>query len=91
MSTVSQMECESQTFRGRSTFDLNDDSMLMSSGEIKIEYIIANNVILHIYHKNDKRNHKLSVLTSSPASTKSETWEIRKTEGFVLTEEINAI
>lgn len=36
MSTVSQMECESQTFRGRSTFDLNDDSMLMSSGEIKL-------------------------------------------------------
>lgn len=43
------MECESQTFRGRSTFDLNDDSMLMSSGEIKIEYTFPNNVILHIY------------------------------------------
>lgn len=85
------MECESQTFRGRSTFDLNDDFMLMSSGEIKIEYIFPNNVILHIYHKNDKRNQKLSMLTSSPASTKSETREIRKTEGFVHTVDINAI
>lgn len=82
------MECKSQTFRARSTFDLNDDSMVMSSGEIKLNtfFLIISYYIQHTYHKNDKHNQNLPVLTASPASTKSEPWEMRKTEGFVPTE-----
>lgn len=58
------MEYTNQTFRGRSIFDLNDDSTVRISGEIKIEHIIPNNGILQsIYYKTVKGNQYRSTLT----------------------------
>ncbi len=74
------MEYTNQTFRGRSIFDLNDDSNVMISGEIKIEHIIPNNGILQsIYHKTVKGNQYRSTLTHL-LSCFHKTWNVGNEE-----------
>ncbi len=79
------MEYTNQTFRERSIFDLNDDSnvMILEKSKLNTLFLIMAYCNLFIIKLSKVTNIVLRSLTSSPASTKLETWEMRKTEGLV--------